>query len=90
MSNANRAACGMRMLLTGEKVPEFVECRELRPITTHCPGKWVFVDLENGGLYAWEDDLGCYTKPPRKAAAALRKALKAMSPKKSRAKRSHQ
>lgn len=66
---------GTRKLLTGEKVDDLVLSHKLGQIDTHCPDKWVFVDLESGNVYAWDVEKGRWKSPPKKALKALLSAL---------------
>ena len=70
---------GTVKLLTSEVVPTYKESVALRAIKTHTPGKWVFVDLETGNLYCWNPQTNRYVDPPKKAKAALKKALTDLS-----------
>lgn len=66
---------GTRILLTGEKVPEFHASHIVGPVDSHCPGKWVMVDMEKGSFYTWHPINKTWIKPPKKVAAWLKTAL---------------
>lgn len=71
-------------LLTGELVPEYKESIRLKPIETYCPSKWAFIDLHDGHIYAWDHERQAWISPPRRALAALKRAIQSMKPPKKR------
>ncbi len=44
----------MRKTLSGRKLKEHKKLVD-RTITTHCPDKWLFVDLETGNVWSGRD-----------------------------------
>lgn len=62
---------GMVTLLTGEQVPEFNANHVVGPVTSHCPGKWVMLDMECGDFYAWDIVRKTWVSPPDKVKEIL-------------------
>ena len=67
-----------RKLITGDRVNEFAKDISLTQVVTHCPRKWVLLDLENGRFYGWRDSGTGYIALPPKAEKAVAKAVKNM------------
>ncbi len=72
---------GTRKLLTGDVVPEYEIQFPLRQISTRCPDKWVFVDLETGNFYRWDVKSETWNNPPPLAHKAVEKAITRMGKK---------
>lgn len=78
LDELQRGVKGTTILLTGEKVPEYKANHVVGPVTSHCPGKWVMVDMEKGSFYAWHPINKCWVTPPKKVAAFFKKVLRSL------------
>lgn len=78
LDELQRGVKGTTVLLTGEKVPEYKANHVVGPVTSHCPGKWVMVDMQEGRFYAWHPINKTWISPPKKVTAFFKAALRSL------------